>query len=1029
MDEKVLVQVDIQAQDALKAYKQLQAEISRLRNEQKALSNTGKENTATYIANEQVIKALSARSREYQKEIQNTIKATHEYQQTDSDYLKTLDTTTASMQQMKAQLSLATAAFNNLSKAEREADLEQGRKGAESYSLTIKKLTDELKATEMELGNFHRNVGNYRSALDGLTDGQKALLQQSGLLNSGLCKLTQNASQMSGMFSGGLRQGIAQAGQAIGAFAKQLLALLGNPIIAILAAITAAFMALKEAINSDEEASNALQRVLAPLKGLFDLIIVAVQKMAESILLVVEGFEQLALGASKLLERLPLVGDAFANVNKAMENQLEATKAMQAAERMSRDMIIQTSETENKVAKLRSQVAEKDKYTAEERRKFLQQAIELERQEAQRQQELARMRLKALQLESVNTENNAEIKRKLAEATAAVTKADTEFYNTTRRLQQQLASFNQELENERKAKADAAQQRAEEARRNAQERAKAERDAIREEEDTTINLIVNQYDQRRQTINNQYNRQIEDLRIRLNEEANLTIKAREAINKTIINLEQKRVQEIRNINKQEVDELNKTINDIKALLETAEAKKAQGIIDTYINAQNEAQKQIEALKAKVTAGTASDEEKSALYDLMQYSIALEEQKQYELSVLARENNQKRIAELEQAIKDGNKVALADYTKTEREKNDILIAESNKRIALYRAEIEKSNDPKLIAQLNAKIADEENIIRQKNLENIKIDAQNELAQHAITAAEKYRIKKEYLDQELEAVRGNADEEKRITEEAIQARSEYLNSMSQSLETWGSKMTDIINNMAQVISNRGKKEFNEYKQSQEQKKAVLRTRLNNGLISEEQYNEQVQRLDEQTARKQHDINVKAAKWQKAMAIMAATLAAAQAIIQSLAQSPISYGPFANPAGIASLAVAAATGATQIAIAASTPLPTAGRGMLIEGASHTDGGVLINAEGGEAIINKKATQRYLPLLSKINQSTGGVPLYGAGGIAGTLQSVQSAVEGSIDYDALAEACSKIPVYTAVTDINEGQKRVAKIIERKTY
>lgn len=1029
MEEKVLLDVQINAKDALKAYALLQEEMSRLRAEQKALKDAGQENSVQFRANEQAIKALSTRSQEYSKEIQNTIKATHEHQQTDSEYLKTLDTTTASMQQMKAQLSLATAAFNNLSKAEREADLEKGRQGADSYSNTIKKLTDELKATEMELGNFHRNVGNYMSAFDGLTDSQKALLQQCGLLNSGLGQMTQTASKMAGMFSGGMVQGVQSAGQAISAFGKQLLALLANPIVAILAAIAAAFMAMSAAIKSDEEASNTLQRVLAPLSGLFDIIVSAVQKVTEGILRLVEGFEQLAMAGARLLESVPLIGGAFAEMNKAMDNRLEAVKAQQEAERMSRDMLISSAETENKVAKLRNQVAQKDKYTAEERRKFLQQAIDLERKEAAEQRALAQMRLKALQLEAENTENNAEMKRRLAEATAAVTKADTNFYNVTRRLQQQLASFNQELERDAKTRSDEAKQRAEEAKRNAQEQAKAERDAIRQEEETNINLIVNIYDQRRATINNQYNKQIEDLRIRLKEETNLTAKARTAINNTIINLEQKKNAELAKVSADEVKELQKTLTDIQSLIEGAEAKKVQGVIDTYTKAQAEAQKQIDALKAKLMEGTATDEEKEAYYQLMEYRLALEEQKQYELNKIARESNIKRIAELEASIKNEGAVAIADYTKTEREKNNILIEQSNKRIALYRAEIEKTNDAKLIAELQQKIATEETAIRAKNLENIKLEQTEELANNLLTASEKYRIKKEYLDKELEAVRGNADEERRINQESIQARQEYLNELGESVSKWGGQVAQIMGDVSNLVQQHGTKELNKYKKDQEEKKKALKKRLDSGIISEDKYNAQVQALDEETAQKEHDIAVKNAKWQKAMAIMNATLAAAQAIIQSLAMSPVAYGPIPNPAGIASLALATATGAMQIGIAASTPLPTAGRGMLIEGKSHAEGGVLINAEGGEAIINKKATKRYLPILSQINQSTGGVPLYGAGGIVGTMQSVQSAVESGIDYDALAQACANIPVYTAVTDINRGQARVAQIVERKRY
>lgn len=56
---------------------------------------------------------------------------------------------------------------------------------------------------------------------------------------------------------------------------------------------------------------------------------------------------------------------------------------------------------------------------------------------------------------------------------------------------------------------------------------------------------------------------------------------------------------------------------------------------------------------------------------------------------------------------------------------------------------------------------------------------------------------------------------------------------------------------------------------------------------------------------------------------------------------------------------------------------RGMLLDGASHANGGIpfTVNgqsgyeAEGGEAIINKRSTAMFAPLLSEINQAGGGV------------------------------------------------------------
>lgn len=60
----------------------------------------------------------------------------------------------------------------------------------------------------------------------------------------------------------------------------------------------------------------------------------------------------------------------------------------------------------------------------------------------------------------------------------------------------------------------------------------------------------------------------------------------------------------------------------------------------------------------------------------------------------------------------------------------------------------------------------------------------------------------------------------------------------------------------------------------------------------------------------------------------------------------------------------------------------GQLLSGPSHEGGGVPIIAEGGEAVINKKGTKMFLPILSAINEATGGVPLMRRGGLADAMR-----------------------------------------------
>lgn len=110
-------------------------------------------------------------------------------------------------------------------------------------------------------------------------------------------------------------------------------------------------------------------------------------------------------------------------------------------------------------------------------------------------------------------------------------------------------------------------------------------------------------------------------------------------------------------------------------------------------------------------------------------------------------------------------------------------------------------------------------------------------------------------------------------------------------------------------------------------------------------------------------------------------------------------------------------------SASAPLAERGMLLKGNRHSHGGILIEAEDGEAVINRKSTSKYLPLLNAINTDNGnGRPFMEMGGIAGDVSGPSATL---IDYDLLAskvaEANASLPnPVVGVDEISSVAKRV---------
>lgn len=120
------------------------------------------------------------------------------------------------------------------------------------------------------------------------------------------------------------------------------------------------------------------------------------------------------------------------------------------------------------------------------------------------------------------------------------------------------------------------------------------------------------------------------------------------------------------------------------------------------------------------------------------------------------------------------------------------------------------------------------------------------------------------------------------------------------------------------------------------------------------------------------------QKALNIAITTANTAAAIVAALAPPPSGLGPvYGAPVSVA----AGITGGLQLASIAAQKFA---KGGLVEGKSHTQGGEkfavgsrVVELEGGEAVINKRSTAMFAPMLSAINSVNGWGKKFEAGGI----------------------------------------------------
>jgi hypothetical protein len=160
---------------------------------------------------------------------------------------------------------------------------------------------------------------------------------------------------------------------------------------------------------------------------------------------------------------------------------------------------------------------------------------------------------------------------------------------------------------------------------------------------------------------------------------------------------------------------------------------------------------------------------------------------------------------------------------------------------------------------------------------------------------------------------------------------------------------LSSVSQIFSSIAQIQQNAFAQEQEE----LNRQLEQGLITREEFE-----------RKELEIRRKSAQAAKDTALFQAVISTAQATVAALGSIPF------TPANIALAALVGATGAAQIAAIAATPIPKYAEGGfvdskgLIKGRKHTQGGVHIEAEGGEFITNAIESGKHSELLTAINK-----------------------------------------------------------------
>lgn len=449
MDEEVKKDIIINVQTN---YDEALAQLVKYRKEVEYLSNEKKRYKemldAEMISQDEYVKAIaettaeqknaSASAASWEKVVRNSLKADKEKE--------------GSMQQMKAQLSNLTQAYNNLSKAER-----QSAQGIELQT-KIKSLSDELKGGEESLGMFNRNVGNYKQAILDAT-------ASTGTFGGVISKLASGFGGATGAASG---------------LNTQMLGLAVNPVVAVIGVLASVIALIAKTIKSSEEATNRWNVVLAPLKRIMDGLLSVLQQAVGELLSFVEAGAKMLDWAMKMGERLPIIGEQLKEVNAQNREAIALAKEKADIDKQARANELLNAKDALRVAELRKQAKDKENNTAKERLAAVKEANRIEEGASKRNVALAERRLKVLQIESSWAENNKETNDELARLEADVYNARREYFAKTMELLEQENTAHNEIAAEQKARADAQKKQAADAAKLVEDTEGLLRDIYRE---------------------------------------------------------------------------------------------------------------------------------------------------------------------------------------------------------------------------------------------------------------------------------------------------------------------------------------------------------------------------------------------------------------------------------------------------------------------------------------------------------------------------------------------------------------------
>ena len=548
--EKIL-DIKVNYSEAIKAIAEYQTKIDAAREAESKLKKQLKDGE---ISRQQYNEEMAA-SKAYIADCNDSIRIITKTMQ---NQIKQEKEQEGSLRSLRAQLSNLTAEYDALSEAERK-----GTRGEELKNY-INEVTDALKGAEEETQRYYRNVGNYKEAIIDAANANIPFIQQ----------INQMVTSLGGLknYLAGMKTEMVAVSASTTGWIKVLkllkVALIGTGIGALVVALGS----LVAWFTKTQKGVEAANKIMAALGATINVIIDRASKLGSALVNLFTGNFKKAGEDAKAI---------FSGIGKEIAD--ETKQAWELAEVLNeidkKEVMLSMSRAANRaeIEKLKK-AADDQTLSVQERIKAAEKAAEIEKKDLEIQTELAEARLANT---LGYTEMNREVRKLMEQIKAGDITADEVIgklglsESTIEDLKTFRDQFNelQELMEDSYGRQTEQQNTLNSIRQEGADKAKEakqkELEAVRAAEDAMLALVKDKREQARKEIELTYTRKIEDLRISLREEENLTVKARKAINEQIKSLEQQKNIELQKLSDEELQkEIDKRTKLISLQLES-----------------------------------------------------------------------------------------------------------------------------------------------------------------------------------------------------------------------------------------------------------------------------------------------------------------------------------------------------------------------------------------------------------------------------------------------------------------------------